>query len=342
MLIVAVNVYAANFYTAFETNSGALGGNAALVNDATASGGQAVLFSSNSGGSCPSSTANTPDGPDPWGGCWPGPATTGYPHGLVGDTRTPVNLSSYTGSCVFSSDITLDSKIFNCDVIVQAKVTIKNSLINGQIYIDSDNPATSYNLNWLLTLQDSEVSVGLVQLPVVYEGAMSLVRANIHGGITAVQCGDKAAQCFIYDSYLHGQQIQVNSNWHLGGFHSIGGTNYDLTHNYVACDQTATYGSDGGCSGDIVFVPTAPSLITHALINKNFMAANASSAYCLYGGDRPPDLQATYMTITNNVFARGTTNNCAAYGPVAGTNTGATNVWSGNVWENGGSIDPAE
>lgn len=331
-----------------EAESGTISSPATTVADGTASGGGAVKFSSGStGGGCPSSTKNTPDGADAWGGCWPGPATTGYPHGLAGDTRTPVTLTAYTGSnsggdCVINTATTITGKIFNCNVIVQAKVTIKNSLINGQVYIDSDNAATQYNLNWFLTLQDSEVSIGLVELPVIYEGAIDLERVNVHGGVTAVQCGDKAAQCVIHDSYLHGQEIQVNSNWHLGGFHSIGGTNYDLTHNYVTCDQPATYGSDGGCSGDIVFVPTPPDTISHALINKNFLGANPAGAYCLYGGDRPPDLYATYMTITNNIFARGTTGNCDAYGPVAGTNTGSTNVWSGNVWEDGGTISPAE
>jgi hypothetical protein len=335
--------HAATFASSAEAESGVRTGNQSDGDTVGASGGASVK-TGNSGGSalCPVATNHKPDGPDGMGGCWPGPVTTGYPHGLAGDTRPPVTLTNYTGSCVLSTAVTIDSKIFNCDVVVQAKVTIKNSLINGQVYIDSDNSATSYNLNWFLTLQDSEVSIGQIQEPVVFEGAMDLERTNIHGGITAVQCGDKAAQCVIHDSYLHGQLIQPNSNWHLGGFHSIGGTNYDLTHNYVACDQTATYGTDGGCSGDIVFVPTPPALISHALITKNFMAANPSLAYCLYGGDRPPDYLATYMTITNNVFARGANTQCGAFGPVAATNTGSTNVWSGNVWENGGTVAPEE
>jgi hypothetical protein len=332
--------FAAGFSAAFEAENSTKNSPATSVADSNASGGSALKFQAR--GSCPLSTSNVPDGADPWGGCWPGPKTTGYPHGLAGDTRTPVTLTNYTGSCVLNTAVTIDSKVFNCDVIIQAKVTIKNSLINGQIGIDSDNPATQYNTNWMLTLQDAEVNVGQVELPVVYEGAMNLLRDNIHGGITSVQCGDKAAQCTIHDTYMHGQLIQVNSNWHLGGFHSIGGSNYDLTHNYVACDQPATYGTDGGCSGDIVFVPTPPLLITNALITKNFMASNPSLAYCLYGGDRPPDLFATNMTITNNIFARGSNRNCGAYGPVAGTNTGSTNVWSGNVWEDGGTVLPVE
>jgi hypothetical protein len=338
--------FAAGPTVSLEAENSSANSPATTVSDAQASGGSALKF--RAPGSCPVATHNVPDGPDPWGGCWPGPKTTGYPHGLAGDTRTPVTLTNYTGSvdaegdCIINTAVALNAKRFNCNLIIQAKVTITNSLINGQIYIDSDNPATQNNLNWFLTLQNSEVNTGLVELPVVYEGAIALDHDDIHGGVTSVQCGDKAAQCVIHDSYLHGQLIQVNSTWHLGGFHSIGGTNYDLTHNYVTCDQPATYPPDGGCSGDIVFIPTPPLLITHALINKNFLGANPAGAYCLYGGDRPPDLFATYMTITNNIFARGSNGKCDAFGPVAGTNTGSTNVWSGNVWEDGGTILPEE
>jgi hypothetical protein len=349
LLVIAVgyavvHTHASGFFASTEPESGALSGNASLVSDAGASGGKGVRFNApaaggggGTGGACPSATKNTLGGADLWGGCWPGPANTGYPHGLAGDTRTPVTLTNYTGNCTITTATTIDSKIFNCDVSIEAKVTIKNSLINGQINIDSDNPATSYNLNWFLTLQDSEVNTGLVELPAVYEGAIDLERDDIHGGVTAVQCGDKAAQCVIHDSYLHGQLIQANSNWHLGGFHSIGGSNYDLTHNYVTCDQTAT-DNNGGCSGDIVFIPTPPDLISHALITKNFLGANIAGAYCLYGGDRPPDYLATFMTITYNVFARGTNGKCDEYGPVTATNTGSTNVWSGNVWEDGTTV----
>jgi hypothetical protein len=42
-------------------------------------------------GACPSSVPNTPDGPDPAGGCFPGPSNTGVPAGTT--------LTNYTGPC---------------------------------------------------------------------------------------------------------------------------------------------------------------------------------------------------------------------------------------------------
>ena len=330
-----------------EPENGTVSAPATTVTDANASGGKYVLFKSASQGSCAVSTPNVPDGPDPWGGCWPGPATTGYPHGLPGDTRAPVNLTSDTNCVITTDNITLNSRKYDCDVVIQAKnVTIKNSLINGQLYLDSDFSAAN-NKNWSFALIDSEVNAPMLELPAVYEGTMTLLRANIHGGITSVQCEDKALKCDFQESYLHGQLIQQRSLWHLGAFHSIGGSNYTITHNSVFCDQTYTYEANndsGGCSGDIVFIPYDVN-ISHAIVNKNLLGANQSIAYCLYGGDKG-SFAATYMSFTDNVFQRTTTNingqpDCGDYGAVDGfglNNTG--NVWLRNVWATGGNVDP--
>jgi hypothetical protein len=272
-------------------------------------------------------------GADGTGTCWPGPNNTGVPAGTT--------LSNYTGPCVVTADNTvIDSKNINCSPLeIQAKsVTVKNSKVNGQVYINSDNPATSYNLNWSLILTDSEVNAPLVEEPAVFEGAMTIVRANIHGGITSVQCGDKSAQCIIQDSWLHGQLMPANVDWHLGGFHSIGGTNYSMVHNSVVCD-TPVNNVGGGCSGDIVFIPYDKN-ISHALVQHNLLGANLYGSYCTYGGDKP-SYAATYMVYKDNVFQRGSNNLCGAYGPVTGFNvSNIGNQWSNNTWANGGEVPP--
>jgi len=188
---------------------------------------------------------------------------------------------------------------------------------------------------------DSEVNVGEVEEPAVFEGAMTIVRSNIHGGITSVQCGDKAAQCIIQDSWLHGQLMPANVDWHLGGFHSIGGTNYSLTHNTVVCD-TPVNNVGGGCSGDIVFIPYDKN-ISHALVQHNLMGANQDGSYCTYGGDKDSaGYFATYMVYKDNVFQRGNNRLCGAYGPVTGFNTSNIgNQWSNNTWADGGDV-PAD
>ena len=53
----------------------------------------------------------------------------------------------------------------------------------------------------------------------------------------------------------------------------------------------------------------------------------------------PCACNATNQKFTNNVFQRGGNSKCGSYGPVtsyAATRSG--NVWSGNVWDNGGAV----
>lgn len=305
---------------------------------------------SNGGGSSGTNTSTPPvnecsgnanhvaGGRDGTGSCWPGPDNTGVPPGTT--------LTNYSGPCVISTDGTvIDSKTINCAISVQAaNVVIKNSKVNGNVILDTDRVDSS---SWSLTIQDSEVDAGTVQESAIGWGNLKVIRVNVYGGVTAIQCEEKSVSCIVQDSYLHGQYIQPNSNWHLGGFLSDGGGPITLTHNYVVCDQQAVYGSDGGCTGDINLIPNFATA-HDVTINHNLLGANIHSAFCTYGGDRHDGLGFPYgnhIVYTDNVFQRGSNNLCAGYGPVAGYGVGnpgnVGNVWTGNVWDNGGVVDPA-
>ncbi len=344
-----VTTFASGFFASLVPAAGAVSGNAQIVTDASASSGKSVQFNapaSTGGGSNGGTTGvcltgtNVPGGTDPAGGCWPGPNNTGVPAGTT--------LTAYTGPCTITVDNTvIDSKTINCSPVeIQAKaVVIKNSKINGQVYINSDDPRTQYNMNFSLTLQDSEVAAPLVQEPALFEGALTAIRDNIHGGVTSIQCGDKSAQCIIQDSWLHGQLMPQGVDWHLGGFHSIGGTGYTITHNSVICD-TPVNNVGGGCSGDVVFIPNPPdvdsTVISNALVQHNLMGASTSLSYCLYGGDRLPGKKGVNLVFKDNVFNRGSNGKCGDYGPVAGYGPNTGNQWINNTWDNGGQVDPAE
>jgi hypothetical protein len=58
-------------------------------------------------------------------------------------------------------------------------------------------------------------------------------------------------------------------------------------------------------------------------------------SYCVYGGSTPGKrFDADHIVITNNVFQRGPTGQCAAFGPVDAFNPARPgNLWAGNVWE---------
>jgi len=250
-------------------------------------------------------------------------------------------LTTYTGPCtITTANVVIDAKTINCSpLVIQAKaVMIKNSRIDGQVYINSDDPRTQYNMNFSVTVQDSEVSYSGTDGPVIFEGAMTLIRDDIHGGVTGVQCGDKAAQCVIQDSWLHGMINTPNIDTHLGGFHSIGGSNYTLTHNTVYCDAPVN-NVGGGCSGDIVFIPYNVA-VTNGTVANNLLGASTSLSYCLYAGD-DPTYNFSNMTFKNNVFQRGSNGKCGDYGPVAGYNALGTVSWAGNIWTDGLLTMPA-
>jgi hypothetical protein len=279
----------------------------------------------------PASTA-TPTGRP---ATFPDGSNTGVPDGTT--------LTAWTGGCTITTAQTIVGKRIDCPqhLTVQAKVTIRDSLVVGGVWLDTDQAASS---DWSLTIIDSEVDGTTQQVAAICCGNVDLTRVNAHGGVTAVQCEEGSTGCSVEDSWLHGQYIQPDSNWHLGGFLSDGGGPITLTHNTVVCDQPAVYGSDGGCTGDINLIPNfAPA--HDVTIDGNFFGANKSSAYCTYGGTRSdangkgPAVNIVYR---NNVFERGETGKCAGYGPVNGFDSAAVGaVWTNNLYDDGTPVAPA-
>jgi hypothetical protein len=168
-----------------------------------------------------------------------------------------------------------------------------------------------------------------------------VLRSNVHGGITSVQCGEKAISCTIQDSWLHGQQIKPGTDWHLGGFLSNGGHNIRIRHNTIVCDTPVT--PDGqGCTGDLNLLGDF-AVVADVTISDNFLGANTGSSFCLYGGDAAskPFPHGNNIRVTDNIFERGKNAKCADYGPVSSFNVhGPGNVWQNNKWSNGGKVTP--
>ncbi|MEO6513664.1 MAG: hypothetical protein ABIR37_03175 [Candidatus Saccharimonadales bacterium] len=316
---------AAGSIVSTEADSGTRSAQVSVVNDTTASGSKAVKFTAAPPvtGNCVGA-ANTPGGPDPWGGCWPGPQNTGYPHGLPGDTRTPVTLTPYTGTCSVHSDMVIDSQIIDCGMDVYNNVTIRNSLITQPINTNSD---TAH-----LTIIDTEIDGGTSRYQSVGIGNLTLLRINAHNNQHAVHCNDT---CDVRDSWMHDQYTVNTSDWHQNGYLSNGGNNHQVVHNVAMCQ--------GNCSGNITFIPDANS--NNVLVDRNLFQYSPTSSYCFYGGDsfETPTKTgiATNMTVSNNIFMRGANGNCGQYGPVTAFNASRTgNQWINNKWDNGTLLTP--
>lgn len=283
---------------------------------------------------CASSTPHVPDGPDGSGGCWPGPSTTGVPAGTT--------LTTYTGPCtITTANTVIDSKTVNCSLSIQASnVTIQNSKVNGQIVLDTDLAGST---GWSMSITDTEVYEGTDDLPAICCGRMTLLRVNAHGGHNGAQCDigsvSNIDHCSITDSYFHDPYNPPTGDSHLGGFLSDGGDRVTLNHNTIWCNA-AVNSSGGGCTGDIQLIPNFAA-VTNATIHNNLLGANVDSAYCTYGGQKPGFATGHDIAYTDNVFQRGSNNQCAAFGPVANyDDTWVGAVWTNNTWADDGSAVP--
>ena len=322
------------------------------------------LENGSSSGKCVGA-ANSPGGADPWGGCWPGPHNTGYPHGLPGDTRDSVTLSNYTGPTTISQcGVVIDSKVVPDDLVVTAGngthspdtpcVTIKNSLVKGVIHTDD----ASYGP---VVVTDTEVAVpGLSWWENIGRHNVFVWRVNSHGSEGVIKCAD---YCAAYDSWVHGMYLGGSYHYNAFGGNGMESANgyFRIEHNWASCGDWAGWDpkleSDAGCSADIGFYGDfAP--IRNITINKNFIAGarvtsgvpaagSRQPGYCLNPGYYPgkPYPSPSNVRVTDNVFGRGDTGKCGEYGPTNSLNRRGSpngNVWENNRYEDGAIIGRPE
>lgn len=340
-----------------EAENGTLSGNVTAVNDTTASSGNAVQFGttpSGGGGTCAkakrvvtasdvSNQVNSgypagtqlyiPDGPDPWGGCFPGPSNTGIPAGTT--------LTNYTGPCsITTANTTITAKTITCQLDISASgVQITNSkIINGNLNVNSGS----------LTITDSEIDLGNNPDDEGIKGAnLTILRANMYGGKRQVWC----SHCTVQDSYMHDQLADPSGQTHESGVRVDQYTT--LIHNSILCNAQE-FPPDAGCSADQTGYADF-STVHDNTMNKNYYLSTPGG-YCAYGGgssgkpysDDPAN--ATNIHFTNNVFERGTRPNdrdtislndkrrytCGYYGVTnAFISTKSGFIFTGNMWDDG-------
>lgn len=336
--------HAAGPFAVANTSTAAVSNNASLVTDPTSSKGKVLQFGFNQpsgGGGSVSCTgqANTPNGPDPWGGCFPGTGTTGVPAGVTlvnvdSGTKNPPNAAlpaDNTGWAYSTTDgyITVTATNAVMDGITDSNgiyvppgksLTLKNShtgLINveGSVVVDHSELDGGDQWQWSTITGDD-----LTQ-------SITVKYSNLHGGEHEVKC---YGNCDIENSWLHDNANGAAAGAHQNGFFTNGGTNYTLRHNNIYCT--------GGCTADVAMLSTDTNLTAA----NNLLVASPDSAYCVYPGPNSPNQSGiNNMVWQNNVFQKGSTGKCATYGPVYGwyPSTGTGNVWSGNIWDDGSALN---
>jgi uncharacterized protein YdeI (BOF family) len=248
---------------------------------------------------------------------WPGPSNTG-----PGST----SLSTYSGPCTITAKNTvIEAKTVNCSLAIRATgVVIRKSKVNGNV--DTDD-AGKYSV----TIEDSEVDGGQAARAAVAYTNVTVVRSNIHGGQTSVNC---VLNCTIRDSWLHGQYMPPKADWHLDAFLMNGGSNATLTRNTLDCQNP-----DDGCSAAVgLFGDFAP--VSKVTFDGNLFIANDNQSYCAYAGaGNAKPYQADNIVFRNNTFQRGKTGKCAFYGAITSFDPRASgNAWQNNTWDDGSAL----
>jgi len=322
-LVILSLTRASGFFASTEPDSGTLSGNATAISDAQASGGRAVQFNApvtgggggGGGGTsgCAVAASNVPDGHDPWGGCWPGPSTTGVPAGTA--LTTPTGLSS-DGNLVVAtpnavvSGIDLTKVSGEGGILVQATgVTIKNSKVR---FVDVDFAAPNADGGAHPTvIQDTEFDCNQAVTNIstaVYYGNYTLRRVKVHDCENGLDMG--AGHVYAYDSYwYHLYQCPINNplctepSPHTGVVQGDPGANSTMTHNWMEAINLAdcvlvpgitNIYNNGHCNGSgVIGWNNQGGGSNNVLINRNMMVGGAETIRC-------PKLTSTNFVVTDN------------------------------------------
>jgi hypothetical protein len=369
---------ASGFFASTDPENGTLTANAKVVSDANAAGGKAIQFTAPTGTggggggtggggtggggttpTCATTTSHVPDGPDGFGGCWPGPSNTG-------PSAAESSMAAYSGSCtITAANTTIDSKVINCSPLSVGSgasgLVIKNSYVKGGVISDGSSSFTIQDslidnaVSYSACSGSTNCSAGkyacgdpnnaTTDCGVGYRN-FTILRSEIKNTNRAAYC---ESTCTIQDSYFHGTNLWPDQT-NLAHASSVRNEQYlTLRHNALGCDYAGPFPNDElGCSADMSGYPDfAP--IMHDTIDSNlFLSNNAGAGFCVYGGGTSGKPfsnnanNATYIVFQNNVFQRGANGKCGTYGPVTDFITGRTgNVWSNNKYDNGTTVSPS-
>ena len=277
--------------------------------------------------SSPSPTGTT-SSPAASSGAFPNASNTGVPAGT--------SLSAYTGPCTITTPGTvIDAKTINCDLLIRAAhVTISRSKITGSVATEDNSTGYSF------TISDSNVDAGNQPGTGIGSVNFTAVRVHVTGGNRSIYCWH---DCVIRDSYVHGQFRDSSGVYHESGIRMS--ENTTLRHNTILCDAPDVP-PDAGCSADLTgYGDFGP--VQNNIIDNNLFKASTGGA-CAYGGSsggKPYSGGANNVKFTNNVFEHSepwqTSGNCGYWFSITDFNKSAPgNVWSGNVWDNGGAVNP--
>ena len=275
-------------------------------------------------GACPSLVVNAPDGPDPWGGCWPGPLSTGI-------AGCPA-LAPVTGNVTISlSGTTYENKHISDGKLMFAtgveNVTVRCVKVSAQEFFPVD-------LDRNLPFDSNDILLDHVEVDCQRasgnNGAFLLFGATVTNS-RSMNCVDQfrfGINTVIEDNYCSDQGVEPGSNPHYDCAFTGGlASNVTIRHNTLDGTDTSDIGV-GGQEG-----PTSDILIDRNLLMGHFVESVVQElpGYLVHVGRQPTEGALTNIAVTDNRFNEGDYGfgPCTVYGP-------DTPTWTGNVYNQSG------
>lgn len=257
----------------------------------------AAARSGSASGNCAGSRRD-PGGPDPWGGCWPGPHNTGVPAGT--------SLTSYSGDRTISRRGAVVSgwDVDGCIIVTAVGVTIENSRAGcvkveaKARYCRAGETAAEKALTGCtvvpgvssarrspprLVVRDSEIRCpdGLGESG-LGDRNMLVLRVDISHCENGLSVDSYVK---VKDSYVHDLYNAVEGDPHTDGLQGLVGRRLILEHNvFFAFTPGCSYPSvDARCNGNAAITIGGqrdfPS-VRHTAIRRNLLAGGSYTLYC--------------------------------------------------------------
>lgn len=272
-----------------------------------------------------------PGGPDPWGGCWPGPHNTGVPAGTALTSFSGDRTVSTNGAVVDGWDVD------GCIIVTALGVTIRNSRAHcvqvgfgsqarycraGESHAERSVtectvvPGLSTGGAGRpprLTVHDSEIRCPRGPGESGFgDRNMVLLRVDVSNCENGLSVDSHVK---IKSSYVHDLYNAVEGDPHTDGLEGLVGRNLRMVHNvFYAFSTGCTYPSvDARCNGNAAITVGGQrgfSSVRHTTIRRNLLAGGSYTLYC-------PFVTPKGFSVIENRFSEVYSPKVGEYGPMA-------------------------
>ena len=297
---------------------------------------------------CPSATPNTPDGPDRWGGCFPGPRTSGVPSNVAlvdvtGGAIQPPNAalpSDNAGWTNSNGTLTAHLGQRRCRRRFRGRCERVDGM-GGTVMDSSLDHHVNFSSSGALTIENTTIYGGSNTnwdaIDNFDRGTLLVDGDEISGGGHGVLC---YSNCTIENTYIN--NIAASDGAHQNPILFDGGSNNSVTHSTVHCTASNT------CTSELSLLLNDGEQVNETMAKNLIMSTTPGhAAYCVYPGPNYSSAphQVSGITWEDNVLQKGSDGHCdSSYGEVYAWHPATCSpnpcTWTGNVYDDGTVWNP--